>query len=74
MEKPVRERIIEQPCCGCIHFRECGTITRRAPDNCERRVTCEEAGGIPDRGDYIRGTNINSDNDFMCRPTRDWMD
>ena len=47
MKKPVKERIIEQPCCGCILFRECGTITRTAPDNCKKRMTVEEFGHIP---------------------------
>ena len=42
MKKPVKERVIEQPCCGCILFRECGTITRTAPDNCKKRMTVEE--------------------------------
>ena len=47
MKKPVKERVIEQPCCGCILFRECGTITRTTPDNCKKRMTVEEFGHIP---------------------------
>lgn len=73
-QKLKKEKIVEQPCCGCIYFLDCGSVTKSYPFQCDKRITCEENGGMLDRGDRIKGTNINSDNDFLCRPTRDWMD
>ena len=39
--------VIEQPCCGCIFFNECGTITYTTPCTCSNRITVEEFGHIP---------------------------
>ena len=47
MKKSVRERVIEQPCCGCILFRECGSIVNSIPFKCDKRMTVEEFGHIP---------------------------
>ena len=47
MERSRSERIIEQPCYGCILFNECGSVTRISPNNCKKRMTVEEFGHIP---------------------------
>ena len=49
MERSRRERIIEQPCYGCILFNECGSVTRISPNNCKKRMTVEEYGHIPSK-------------------------
>ena len=49
MKKPVKERVIEQPCCGCILFRECGSIANSTPFKCDKRMTVEEYGHIPSK-------------------------
>lgn len=42
-----KEKVIEQPCCGCIHFVKCGSVTKSAPFNCEKRITVDELGKFP---------------------------
>ena len=49
MKKSVKERVIEQPCCGCILFRECGSIANSTPFKCDKRMTVEEYGHIPSK-------------------------
>lgn len=59
MDKSRREKVIEQPCCGCAFFNQCGSITKSAPFNCEKRITIEELGYIPSQSQLnnLRASN-----------------
>ena len=39
--------VIEQPCCGCIFFNKCGSVSNATPFHCDKRITVEEYGHIP---------------------------
>ena len=41
MDKSKCEKVIEQPCCGCAFFNQCGSVTKSAPFNCEKRITID---------------------------------
>lgn len=45
--KRKKDFVIEQPCCGCIFFNKCGSVSNATPFHCDKRITVEEYGHIP---------------------------
>lgn len=48
------QETVKQPCCGCIHFNKCGSVTKSAPFSCNDRITVDELGRFPTKNEIYR--------------------